>query len=367
MPEFIPIEKGLDNVLVFPIGKFIRGGEQREFTVADAVEMVRNFGNNILERDVPVNKEHDRPEGRVGKVLRLWVAEDGVRGKLDSDDTAKQFGYVSPEVRWEWQHPHSGEMYKNVLMGLALTNYPYFLGKMNLWSDGNWEAYTEKNLIMLGDITPNFLMQRSIQELHELDKWLHLLWKHSDDDVKERIEIAHAIVAQSMIKQNLEHNTPLEYEQKQEQPSGDIVLPYDVVLRQRQPFVHEAPVAQIDEVQRIAYGVVLQPDVPDGQGHVMEASEIEAACHRYMESAQALDEHHVRETGNDEVKIVECWIQREPVVWKYGEQETNVLPGSWCMAVKFYSDELWGQVASGEITGFSPKGWGMLIPVASGG
>lgn len=129
---------------------------------------------------------------------------------------------------------------------------------------------------------------------------------------------------------------------------------------EREPFVHEMPFSLKDAEKRIVYGVVLQPGVPDAQGHVMTAEEIERACHRFMERSQGLDAHHARLVQSDEAKVVESWVQREPAVWRFGERETEILPGSWCLGVRFYSDELWAEVESGEITGYSPKGWGVL-------
>jgi hypothetical protein len=35
---------------------------------------------------------------------------------------------------------------------------------------------------------------------------------------------------------------------------------------------------------------------------------------------------------------------------------TEVKPGSWCMSVRVLDDELWSEVQSGDITGFSPVG-----------
>lgn len=128
----------------------------------------------------------------------------------------------------------------------------------------------------------------------------------------------------------------------------------------REPFVHTVPFSMADAEKQIVYGVVLQPDVPDEQGHVMTAADIEEACHRFMERSQDLDAHHTRLVQSEEAQVVECWIQREPVVWEFGERTTEVLPGSWCLGVKIYSDGLWGEVEDGEIMSFSPKGWGVL-------
>jgi len=151
---FVRIQKGMDTggVLVFPIGTYWRDGKKRQFTREDAETMVRNFDENILERLPPVNMEHERTAGRVGHVTRMWVADDGVRGEIEpvsgQEAALGLFDYVSPEVRWTYQHPLTGSAHSNVLMGLALTNYPYLLGRMKLhgvrvWTaKGDWEEFS---------------------------------------------------------------------------------------------------------------------------------------------------------------------------------------------------------------------------------
>lgn len=145
---------------------------------------------------------------------------------------------------------------------------------------------------------------------------------------------------------------------------------------ERVAFVHEVPFGFMDKVKRVAYGVVMEPDAADAQKHQTTAEDIETACHQTMERLQdkdgpasMLDEHHQRLVPVEAAKIVENWIQREHVLWRAtdpvtgGVRETEVLPGSWCMGVKFYDDGLWSEVERGEICGFSPKGWGILTPM----
>jgi hypothetical protein len=146
--------------------------------------------------------------------------------------------------------------------------------------------------------------------------------------------------------------------------------------RGMKPFVHEVQFGFMDTAKRIAFGVVMEPGTTDAQNHQTAIEDIETACHQTMERLQdkggpdsMLDEHHQRLVSVKAAKIVENWIQREHVLWRAtdpvtgGARETEVLPGSWCMAVKFYSDELWSEVERGEICGFSPKGWGTLSPI----
>jgi hypothetical protein len=143
---FIPTEDAAEGVLIFPVGKFYRDGVEREFTPADANQMVANFRNNIIGRLPPVNREHKRELGKIGNITRLYAAPDGVRGDIDGDLSG--FDYISPEVRWTWPHPKTGEEHKAVLMGAGATNYPFFGGDMSLnndaallWTGSEWEEY----------------------------------------------------------------------------------------------------------------------------------------------------------------------------------------------------------------------------------
>ena len=135
----------LDDVLIFPVGFFVRDGIQRSFTPEQAAVMVTNFKNGVLGRKVPVNKEHVKENGRVAHVTDLWLADEGVRGKITevpgNEGALGAFDYLSPEVVWDWEAPDTGESHKNMLVGLAATNYPFFGGKMALNSDSTIQIW----------------------------------------------------------------------------------------------------------------------------------------------------------------------------------------------------------------------------------
>ena len=146
---YIPTSDAADDVLIFPIGRFYRGGKERQFTAEDAALMVQNYEDNVLQRahgQLPVNAEHKRENGKIASITSLRVADDGVRGNVDGD--VSKFDYLSPEVRWSWTDPYTGAEHKNVLMGAAATNYPFFLGKMALhddallWTGSEWQDIT---------------------------------------------------------------------------------------------------------------------------------------------------------------------------------------------------------------------------------
>ena len=309
---YVPIQKDEGgNVLVFPVSTFYRDGKKREFTAAQAQEMVANFKSNILERKngwLPVNAEHERWRGRIAHVTDMTLKDGVPYATLQEveDGALSRFDYISPEIHWDWQHPYTGEKHKSVLMGIGATNYPFLLGKTTLHAE---PVPIAKSLVWDGDAWEAF----------------------GGAGVVEKPE--------------------------PEQPADSATVP-----QQPEPFTHEVPIANADSAQRIMYAVVLQPGEFDAQGHRVDEPEVEAACHRFTEKLQ-LDNQHKRLVQSDEAKVVENWIQREPVRWQYGEAVTDVLPGSWCMAVKFYSDELWADVVEGRITGLSPRGWGVLTEV----
>lgn len=277
----VPIQKSapLTDVMIFPIGEFVRDGKARKFTADDAQSMVKNFEDNVIGRLPPINSEHMRQLGKVGHVVSLRVADDGVRGDLEESEPGalSKFDFLSPEVRWEWQHPFSGKVYHSVLFGAGATNYPFFLDKMAIhadtiaWDGNEWEQVTENSVQVVSFSTD-------------------------------------------------------------------------------------------DEHERIATGIVLQPDITDGQGHSISAEEIRLAFERF---AGGLDLHHKRDIKDDEAEIVVSWIQEHDEIWELdvdGETRLTAVPkGAWCASVLF-GEEIWQEVLSGGVGGFSLKGWGKLIP-----
>jgi hypothetical protein len=108
--------------------------------------------------------------------------------------------------------------------------------------------------------------------------------------------------------------------------------------------------------KRLVYGIVQEPDSIDSQGDIVSASEIEEACHRFMIKHQQIYMQH--KSKLPEVKVVENWIA--PQSFNLNGQE--IKKGSWVMAVKIpegspQDDQIWEDVKSGEITGFSIRGW----------
>lgn len=117
-----------------------------------------------------------------------------------------------------------------------------------------------------------------------------------------------------------------------------------------------------DDDQRLFYAVVVEPmtDVTpegDSHGHVMSAEEVEKSAHYYMEMGSTIFKGHQSKV---DVSVVESYIA--PVNFSItGRDEDIITKGTWVMAVKVHDDETWEEIKSGEITAFSPGGYGNLV------
>ncbi|RKH35655.1 N-6 DNA methylase [Corallococcus praedator] len=112
--------------------------------------------------------------------------------------------------------------------------------------------------------------------------------------------------------------------------------------------------------ERYVLGVVLEPETVDAQGDIYSAAEIRQAAHRFMEEFGGLGlMHQMRVNGH--VKVLESYLA--PVDFNLGE--VPVRKGTWLLAVRVLSDELWGRVKDGQLTGFSIGGTARRLPEAA--
>lgn len=95
---------------------------------------VANFEQRVYGQDLPVDAEHETQlSGAFGWIRELRAAEGNAveariewteRGLLAFEKEA--FRYVSPSWFEWWEQPMTGAVYQDVLVGLALTNNPFF-------------------------------------------------------------------------------------------------------------------------------------------------------------------------------------------------------------------------------------------------
>ncbi|APT47388.1 XkdF-like putative serine protease domain-containing protein [Bacillus safensis] len=108
-------------------------------------------------------------------------------------------------------------------------------------------------------------------------------------------------------------------------------------------------ITKADDVQRLVYGIVYEPNVADAHGDYMTPAEIEKAAHGFLKDAREIDKQHDFQGGVGEV--VESYIA--PSDFEMGGEV--IKKGSWVLVTKA-SDEIWEQIQKGEITGYSMAG-----------
>ena len=109
--------------------------------------------------------------------------------------------------------------------------------------------------------------------------------------------------------------------------------------------------------ERYVLGVVLVPEQVDAQGDIYSHEEVRQAAHRFMEEFGGLGLMHQLRV-NDQVKVLESYLA--PTDFQVGE--VAVPKGTWMLAVRVQSDELWQRVKDGELTGFSIGGSARRVP-----
>lgn len=117
----------------------------------------------------------------------------------------------------------------------------------------------------------------------------------------------------------------------------------------------EGELLKADEEQRIVYGIVLKPDIPDAQGDVFSAREIERVAHRYLVKSRLLDWRHRETLPQTKTVPVESYIAPTDLTIN----GKTVPKGAWVMATHVPDDALWAEIKAGQIRAYSIRGFGM--------
>lgn len=138
----------LDGVLrgepikIMPVGTFYRGKRKIEITSEDLKQIETNTKAGLPRFRIPINENHGGV-GKIGTVYDVAFDPAGADGpglyatRYELTEVGKQyvsekrFDAVSPEMVWskndaKYQDPQTGTQHDNVLVGLALTERPFF-------------------------------------------------------------------------------------------------------------------------------------------------------------------------------------------------------------------------------------------------
>lgn len=102
-------------------------------TAGDIREFVQNF-NAGVRKGVFITAGHEGYEEQpaVGWITQVEARDDGLWGDVEWNDLGKgmlsdkQFKFFSPEFCRDYEDPQSHQIYRNVIVGGALTKSPYF-------------------------------------------------------------------------------------------------------------------------------------------------------------------------------------------------------------------------------------------------
>lgn len=148
----VPLGEGIIGkpIQLFRTGEFQHPKYGKlSITKADLEEMVRNFNANIRGQDIPIDIEHQHDKGAVGWLRKLELRDGELWAVPEWTETGAQlieegkFRYISPQYG-AWTDPETGQHYDNVLMSVAITNYPFLkqmapveLSEYIAWRDAN--------------------------------------------------------------------------------------------------------------------------------------------------------------------------------------------------------------------------------------
>lgn len=107
-------------------------------------------------------------------------------------------------------------------------------------------------------------------------------------------------------------------------------------------------VKSLEEEERMALFVVLEPDAVDLHGDTYSEKEVEKACISYNQHCRKANLYHRVET--EDFAIVQSFVT--PVGFS-DDQGREIKKGTWLAWTKFENEELWEEVKKGNFQGLS--------------
>ncbi|MFC1716895.1 XkdF-like putative serine protease domain-containing protein [Candidatus Poribacteria bacterium] len=114
-------------------------------------------------------------------------------------------------------------------------------------------------------------------------------------------------------------------------------------------------IAKSDDDERIAVGIVYEPDETDAHGDYSTEAEIRMAAWDFMENGQVFKMNH--QGVPIAAKVLESYVT--PADFTLDNEK--VKKGTWLLTTRVLDDEIWSQIKSGSITGYSMAGTALVI------
>lgn len=113
------------------------------------------------------------------------------------------------------------------------------------------------------------------------------------------------------------------------------------------------PIAKANDDEQTITGVVLQPEIVDGQGDIIGADVIRKAAHNFLANYNAGTKLGLMHKDfKPRFQLYESYITPLDIVIN----SVLVKAGSWVMVVKVLDKKIWQKIKDGELAGFSIGG-----------
>ncbi len=125
-------------------------------------------------------------------------------------------------------------------------------------------------------------------------------------------------------------------------------------------------ILKTNEDEQKVWSVVLEPNIVDLQGDVVDSKEIADAAHGYLEryfyGSQSGDpffkvNHETNVTG--QVRLLESYVAPDDLTFETG---VTVSKGAWIVCLKIDDKKLWQKVKDGSLGAFSVGGTAKRTP-----
>lgn len=107
-------------------------------------------------------------------------------------------------------------------------------------------------------------------------------------------------------------------------------------------------VSKSEGEERIASGIVYEPDTLDAHGDFMTEASIRDMAFYYMEKGKIIGLQHQKDASKDVVVLESYLTPFEGVL-----EGRKIKKGTWMMTVRVNNAKIWQMVKSGQLTGFS--------------
>lgn len=132
--------------------------------------------------------------------------------------------------------------------------------------------------------------------------------------------------------------------------SGERPLPSDESQDAIKMYI---PISKANDDEQTVTGVVLQPEVVDGQGDIYDAKVIRKAAHNFLAAYNSTTKLGLQHKDfKKPFELLESFLA--PMDMSIGTKVIKA--GSWIIVVRVLDKGIWKQVKDGKLTGFSIGG-----------